>query len=102
MAEQPIRAWAGQEVFRLTLRTYIDFNTYPPSAQAIDFIAEDGTTGQWMASVIIAVDGDIFFDFSSGTPVPAKGTYRLRGNIDLAAGKVYTNPVNWYVGDFDQ
>lgn len=100
MAEELIRAWEGQEVFRLTLRTYIDFTTYAPSAQIIEYIDQDSNTGFYTATAIIGTDGDVYFDFSPGTPVPAKGIYLVRALVTLAGGDVPTDPKQWHVGNY--
>ena len=98
------KAYEGQQNFRLTLKTEIDFDTYSPTAQVIEYIKPDGTTDSYDATVLVGSesDGKIYYDFSASVPVPAgsHGQWKVRGKLTINDKIVYTDPVDWYVGEF--
>jgi len=98
------KAYELQENFRLILKTEIDFDTYAPSAQIIEYIKPDGTVGNYTASVLEGSesDGKIYYDFTALVPIPtgSHGQWKLRAKLTIAAKIVYTDPVDWYVGEF--
>ena len=100
------KAYEGQQNFRLILKTEIDFETYVPSAQVIEYIKPDGTTGSYTASVLTGseTDGKIYYDFSASVPVPTDGygKWKVRAKLTIDSKAVYTDPVDWYVGEFEE
>lgn len=96
------KAQAGQENFKLTLVTGIDFTQNNPSEMAIQYqraIAGDGPQ-EWTAAKVTGLEkeGHIFHDFDDTDPVPAKGIYQVRARLVIDGKTVYTQPVEWEVG----
>jgi len=100
------KAYEGQQNFRLILKTEIDFDTYTPTAQVIEYIEPDGTTGSYTASVLTGseTDGKIYYDFSATVPIPTDGygKWKVRAKLTIDSKAVYTDPVDWYVGEFGE
>ena len=97
------KAYEDQQNFRLILKTEINFDTYAPSAQKIEYLAPGSTTvAEWDASVLTGSesDGKIYHDFSAVADVPAAGHYRVRAKLTINSKIVYTDPTDWYVGEF--
>lgn len=98
------KAYEGQQNFRLILKTEIDFDTYSPTAQVIECIKPDGTTGNYDATVLVGSesDGKIYYDFSALVPVPtgSHGQWKVRAKLTISSKIIYTDPVDWYVGEF--
>lgn len=98
------QGYEGQENFRLILKTEIDFDTYVPSAQVIEYIKPDGLTGSYTATVLVdsETDGKIYYDFSALVPIPidGHGLWKVRAKLTIASKIVYTDPADWYVGQF--
>jgi hypothetical protein len=95
--------WAGQEYFRLKIKTNIDFTSYPPTACAIQYRFKGvGTIFEWPALVSAGeeADGVIYHDFSASNPVPAVGQYRVRAKLTISGKLVFTEAADWLVGEF--
>jgi hypothetical protein len=100
------KAQEGQQNFRLILKTGIDFAVYVPSAEIIEYIKPDGSTGTYTGDALSGSesDGKIYFDFDASTPIPADGfgRWKVRARLTIASKLVYTQPVDWYVGEFER
>jgi len=98
------KAYELQENFRLILKTEIDFDVYNPTAQVIEYIKPDGTPGNYTATVLVGSesDGKIYYDFTALVPIPtgSHGQWRVRAKLTINSKIVYTDPANWYVGEF--
>ena len=96
------RAQAGQENFRLKVRTGINFTQNPPTAPAIQYrykgiepiveLTAAVTTGQEAL-------GEIYHDFSTQSPVPAAGMYKVRAKLTISGKLVYSESAEWVIGD---
>ena len=86
------KAYELQENFRLILKTEIDFDVYNPTAQVIEYIKPDGTPGNYTATVLVGSESD--------GKICCHGQWRLRTKLTIAGKIVYTDPVDWYVGEF--
>ena len=100
------KAYEDQQNFRLILKTEIDFESYTPSAQKIEYLAPGSTTAaEWDASVLTGseTDGKIYHDFTAvaDAEVPAAGHYRVRAKLTISGKIVYTDPSDWYIGEFE-
>jgi hypothetical protein len=97
------KAWAGQEHFRLKIKTGINFQTYPPTECAIQYRFRGvEKISEWPASVSSGeeANGEIYHDFSASDPVPAVGQYKVRGKLTIDGKIVYTESADWVVGEF--
>ena len=97
----PAKAQAGQENFRLKLRTGINFSLNTPTVVAIQYRKETGPVAEWTALVTTGQEasGEIYHDFSPSEPVPAAGPYKVRGKLTIDGKIVFTEPAEWVVGD---
>jgi len=96
------KAQAGQENFRLILKTEINFETYVPSAQIIKYKKDGVSLATELTAVILTgseSDGKIYYDFSVATPVPANGHYRTQALLTIDGKEVPCRSADWYVGE---
>lgn len=104
--DEEIKAYENAENFKLIYRCNIDFGTYTPSAQSIEYLAPDATVPlEWAASKLIGSEatGDIYHDFGTGADkVPASGDYLIRGKLTINAKVVYCKPRIFMIGKFSR
>jgi hypothetical protein len=97
------KAFAGQESYRLIIKTGIDFALHPPTNAQILYRAFKETSKKdrfqsWEASIWpVDKDGRIFYDFSVAVPVPMAATYEIRARLTIDGKKVPTAIAKWVV-----
>jgi hypothetical protein len=101
----PPKAYAGQENFRLIIKTGLDLATNPSTDTKILYrlfrIGKKDPLQVWEAAVLAGGEstGKIYHDFSVGHPVPAAGTYELRAHLTIDGKNVPTSLEKWVVGE---
>lgn len=99
------KAYAGQENFRLIIRTGLDLTQHPSTDTKILYrlyrLGKKDPLQVWEAFVLAGGEstGKIYHDFSVENPVPPAGTYELRAHLTIDGKNIPTALVKWMVGE---
>lgn len=101
----PAKAYAGQENYRLIIRTGLDLIAHPSTDTKILYrlyrIGKKDALQTWEASVLPGGEstGKVYHDFSVEHPVPPAGTYEIRVHLTIDGKNVPTALGRWTVGE---